>query len=126
MAKPIKVTDRNKRHKRKSRSREQSFGKRVLREYFLIVTNGKETEQQYFNRIIQKMPPNTVKHIEIDFQNLDPRGLAKYAREEAKKLYRYIETDLHIAAVFDKDDFAHFNNAVSSLKASKKRPRKLA
>ncbi len=117
MARPVKITDRDKRHnKRRSAARDETLDSRKHREHFLIITNGSETEARYFKRIKQKMPRNALRQIEVDFINRDPRGIVEHALEVAGQNHYQ-----HVAAVFDKDDFVHFNNAISKMKAAAKR-----
>ncbi len=120
MAQPVKVTDRDKRHnKRRSAARDETLDSRKLREYFLIVTNGSETEARYFERIKRKMPRNALRQIEVDFRQGDPMRTVDRALEMAG-----LNCYQHVAVVFDKDDFEHFNNAISKMKAAAKRDQK--
>lgn len=53
-------------------------GTRNLRDTFYIITNGKETECNYFNLLKAKQSPYDVKVI---FQNEDPFGLVRFAQK---------------------------------------------
>ena len=122
MARPMKVTDRDKRHnQRRSASREETLERRKLREYFLIVTNGSETEVRYFERIARKMPRNAIRQITVDLQQGDPMRTVDRALEMAVR-----NNYQHVAAVFDKDDFKHYSNAISKMKAAANRNKDIA
>ena len=80
-------------------------GFRNQKDKFFILTNGKETEVNYFNLIKQRKSFYDVK---IEFQNLDPYELIKYS-------IKYNEEANQIWVVFDVDNTyqeGKFNSAI--------------
>lgn len=72
---------------------------------FLIITNGKETEVNYF-KLIKKF--KSFYKVKLEFQNLDPYELVKYARKYVGKLNQ-------VWVVFDVDNTyqeGKFNSAI--------------
>lgn len=73
---------------------------------FLILTNGKKTEVNYFE-LIKKNFKSFYK-VKIEFQNLDPYELVKYAKG-------HVEESNQVWVVFDVDNTYHegkFNSAI--------------
>jgi len=69
-------------------------GTRNLRDRFYIVTNGRETECNYFNLLKAKQSPYDVKVI---FQKEDPLGLVRFAQ-------KCVEESNQVWVVFDVDN----------------------
>ena len=69
-------------------------GTRNLRDTFYIITNGKETECNYFNLLKAKQSPYDVKVI---FQNEDPLGLVRFAQ-------KCVDESNQVWVVFDVDN----------------------
>lgn len=93
--------------KPRSKSREKTFGKRKPKYYFLIVTNGKSTEYNYFSDYSKSLPKGTVR-LEPLFKHGSPSAVIKKAID-CEKAGNYDE----VWAVFDKDEFADFETAVA-------------
>ena len=66
---------------------------RLSRDKFYIITNGKETECNYFTLLKAK---KSIYDVKVEFQNADPLGLVEYAK-------RYIGEANQIWVVFDID-----------------------
>lgn len=69
-------------------------GTRNLRNEFYIITNGKETECNYFKLLKAKQSPYDVK---VLFQNEDPLGLVRFAK-------KYVAESNQVWVVFDVDN----------------------
>lgn len=63
------------------------------RNEFYIITNGKETEKNYFEALKSKKSPYDVK---VKFENADPLGLVEYAK-------RFLNDSNQVWIVFDVD-----------------------
>lgn len=63
------------------------------RETFYIITNGKETEKNYFEALKSK---RSIYDVKVKFENLDPLGLVEYAK-------RYLKDSNQVWVVFDVD-----------------------
>ena len=66
---------------------------RPLRDKFYIITNGKETEYNYFTLLKQK---KSVYEVLVEFQNEDPLGLVEYAcryKGEANQIWVVFDID---------------------------------
>lgn len=68
-------------------------GKIPTRDEFHIITNGEQTEYNYFTLLKGKQSPYDVK---VEFQNADPLGLVEYAN-------RYTSSSNQVWCVFDID-----------------------
>ncbi|MBQ8180562.1 MAG: RloB domain-containing protein [Ruminococcus sp.] len=111
MAKPVKKSDRNKewRKDRNSRSRARS----IAPEYHLIVSEGTETEPNYFKGMKDEIERNNAAYADKITVNVEQRhkgmntiDLVKHAEQKVKdalrksnKIYK------HVWIVYDKDDF---------------------
>lgn len=69
-------------------------GTKSLRDKFYIITNGKETEQNYFNLLKAKQ---SIYDVKVLFQNEDPARLVKFA-------YNYVKESNQVWVVFDVDN----------------------
>lgn len=95
----------------RSRSREEFYKKKNQRYYFLIVTNGEKTEYNYFSDLSKDLPKGSIQ-IKTVIKNGSPMAVVK----KALKLATTEELPDECWAVFDKDQFPDFDNAVSKLK----------
>lgn len=68
--------------------------KRQERNKFYIVTNGKETECNYFTLLKSK---KSIYDVKVEFKNSDPQGLVEYAR-------LYVKEANQVWVVFDVDN----------------------
>ena len=68
----------------------------TVRDEFLILTNGKRSEKNYFECI--RALNKSIYKIKVEFLNSDPEKLVKYAIEKKSKSNR-------VWCVFDKDEF---------------------
>lgn len=96
-----------------SRDRAVGVGPRTLQQNILIVCEGKETERNYFQAIIEAHRLNTVSlHFEVLGVGRSTLSLTEYALSQQKTgTDRYAQ----IWCVFDKDDFKAdaFDNAIA-------------
>jgi hypothetical protein len=121
MARPVKISDRNKAWYVRSENRlERKTETRRTLERFLIVCEGTKTEPNYFKSFQNFLPRNLVQ-IAIHGEGASTLSLVERAREIiAAKEKCTIKFD-HIWLVFDRDSFGadDFDNAINSAKASK-------
>lgn len=68
--------------------------KLVVKNKFYIITNGEQTEYNYFNLLKAK---RSVYDVKVIFENADPLGLVQYAQ-------RYVAEANQVWCVFDIDD----------------------
>lgn len=103
---------RAKRHDRPRGKSRGSGGRPARREQknFLLVTNGAETEREYFERIKRSFRGQPNRRIDIVVHNSSPKNLATFALDRAVSGYECV------AVVFDKDHFDCFDEAVALLK----------
>lgn len=73
----------------------RSTKKLTVRDEFLILTNGKESEKNYFEAIKSK---KSIYKVKVKFVNADPEGLVRSAIPEKTKSNR-------VWCVFDRDEF---------------------
>ena len=100
-------------------NKRREAGRRPPKYHFLIVTNGEVTERKYFrdygNDLSKKGAVVWIE--EPSFQNGNPSAVVKKAKElSTSSRYCFCE---EIWAVFDKDDFPDFKDAVSSGQSGK-------
>lgn len=81
----------------------------VERQVFTIVTNGKETECNYFSQLKQR----SIYKIQLIFENADPYGLVERAKREK-------ENSNQVWIVFDIDRFHEEGKLVPALNLAKK------
>lgn len=84
----------------------RSINTRPLRDKFYIITNGKETEYNYFSLLKQK---KSLYEVCIEFQNKDPLGLVEYA-------CKYKNNANQIWVVFDIDNTYEQKRLIPAIK----------
>ena len=84
--------------------------KRQERNKFYIITNGKETECNYFTLLKSK---KSIYDVKIEFKNSDPQGLVEYAR-------LYVNEANQIWVVFDVDNSYEEGRLTEAIRLAKK------
>ena len=118
MAKPVKISDRDKSWARKAPPR-RAYQTRPERRRILIVCEGEKTEPNYFNAIKASLPPHVAQVIEVRGLGANTQSLVNCAKKRRNRLlntdYAYDE----VWVVFDRDSFAPdaFDNAIHSAEA---------
>lgn len=119
MARPVKLSDKNKPWCRRSQlDRERSYETREERERFLIVCEGQKTEPNYFEAFKMELPRNLVE-VEIHGEGSNTLSLVVRAQEirdgRAKGDYPFDQ----VWVVFDRNSFDadDFDNAMHKAEA---------
>ena len=97
----------------KPRSRDQLRRKGPTlkpRDRVLIVCEGKKTEPNYFQGLVDRCRLKTA-NVEIIPSGTEPRGLVNKAKELEKGERRFGEQYNAVYCVFDRDEHAHFDSA---------------
>lgn len=108
-------------HKRKQRtinSYKRKVSKRASYDVVLIVCEGKKTEPYYLKEYCDYLKLNSA-NIKVIGMGVDPLKLVEYAEKEFNESKDYDR----IFCVFDKDQHASYNNAVSKIKSLRERSR---
>lgn len=90
--------------------------KLVVKNRFYIITNGEQTEYNYFKLLKSK---RSVYDVKIIFENADPVGLVQYAKE-------YVAEANQVWCVFDIDDTYKDKRLVPALKQAEENGIKIA
>lgn len=90
--------------------------KLVVKNKFYIITNGEQTEYNYFNLLKAK---RSVYDVKVIFENADPLGLVQYAQ-------RYVAEANQVWCVFDIDDTYKDKRLVPALKQAEENGIKVA
>lgn len=90
--------------------------KLVVRNKFFIITNGEQTEYNYFTLLKAK---RSVYDVKVIFENADPLGLVQYAQ-------RFVSEANQVWCVFDIDDTYKDGRLVPALKQAEENGIKIA
>lgn len=89
---------------------ERKMESKQTRDKFYIITNGKETECNYFTLLKAK---KSIYDVKVEFQNADPLGLVEYSK-------RYIGEANQIWVVFDIDYTFEENKLIPAIQLADK------
>jgi RloB-like protein len=90
------------------------------RRYYLIISEGKETETSYFDSLKRKLPHEMIRRIYIKGTGANTLSLLRIAENEIEKRYKSKNPPFYkIWLVFDHDSFPHsdFDNTINSARS---------
>lgn len=97
--------------KRREALEKKKYGYKTLKASYLIVTEGRCTEPNYFNGLTKEILANVGGKIEVVIRGMgfSPHGLIEYTEQYVNRANNRYK---NVWVVFDKDDFEDFDQAI--------------